>query len=427
MIEQALAYFRTDNGYDHLFLLFKKKFQSLGRIGGSVKITTLDDRELESLARFYGSTPTQLKEKGSITLQSFERQLSKTRFYDVTLKELLEAYFNEKLISNKEKKQERIKQQEQFLSQAARQFPALASWLTELQHRRPDSHWIYRLIDLSEREFEEMLVHLNDAITHLPKMHERLPMFSQRITRNPHTFDLNTNLGRLFLHLLSLDRVQSGPVMVPTDSESINELLLSYNILRDDISNYVTCVNLIVRTDKGIHPVWQAASDHHSVMNVPLRELEDIVSAYPANGEHQVWLVENSGVYSSILDHLPAVPLLCTHGQFKLSALILIDQLVQSGCTLHYAGDLDPEGLRMAERLVNRYPNQINLWKMDLISYQKSKSPMNVLTEERLKQLDAIQLRSLLPVKEALAENKIAGYQEALVQEMIAELADLGY
>src|SRR5690625_3514116 len=99
MIEQALTYFQAEQGYDQLFLLFKKKFQSLGRIGGSVKIDLFNDQELASIARFYGRTVEQLKEKDSITLQSFDAQLRQTRFSDVSLKDLLEAYFNETLIS----------------------------------------------------------------------------------------------------------------------------------------------------------------------------------------------------------------------------------------------------------------------------------------------------------------------------------------
>lgn len=94
-------------------------------------------------------------------------------------------------------------------------------------------------------------------------------------------------------------------------------MLLQYKILRDDITNYVTGANLLAETEKGIHPMWEGAALTHSVMNIPVRELVSLKRVYPADGRKSVWIVENSGVYSSILDKVPHVPLICTHGQFK--------------------------------------------------------------------------------------------------------------
>lgn len=48
-------------------------------------------------------------------------------------------------------------------------------------------------------------------------------------------------------------------------------------------------------------------------MNMPLRELLKIDKVVPAEGS-QVYIVENSGVFSSLLDIVPNAPLACTHG-----------------------------------------------------------------------------------------------------------------
>ncbi|RKQ16394.1 DUF2399 domain-containing protein [Oceanobacillus bengalensis] len=175
------------------------------------------------------------------------------------------------------------------------------------------------------------------------------------------------------VHLLAVDYYNSESVAVPADSQGINDLLLHYKIFRDDITNYVTCANLLAETKDGVHPMWEAASVH-SVMNIPLRELIALTTVYPASRKKTVWIVENSGVYSSILDKLPHVPLICTHGQFKLVGLLLIDLLVKEDCTLYYAGDFDPEGLSMAEKLLQRHPNNIHPWKMDVAHYQKAEA-----------------------------------------------------
>ncbi|UOQ92463.1 DUF2399 domain-containing protein [Halobacillus shinanisalinarum] len=94
-------------------------------------------------------------------------------------------------------------------------------------------------------------------------------------------------------------------------------------------------------------------------------------------------------LYSSLLDQVPNAPLICTHGQFKLAALQLLDQLVRNGCTIYYSSDLDPEGLRMANRLYNRYPNSVHYWRMDVTAYEKSLSEVH-LNGERLNKLASI-------------------------------------
>ncbi|WP_277679052.1 TIGR02679 family protein [Gracilibacillus dipsosauri] len=419
MIEEALVYFREDDAFKHLFSLFKKKYESLGRIGGSVSLQSFTSRELEEIARFYGITTDQLEIKGKLTLLSFEKQLKQTRFSDLTLQGLLEAYYNENLLSNKEKALQRRQLHNNLLYQLANQYPVLEEWFTYLLERHSDSHWIYRLMDEGEYAFQEMVAVIAKAITNLPAPYERLPLFSQRITHHPHTFDLDTNVGKLLIHVLAVHKAKD--VVIPTDSESINELLLSYKIMRDDITNYVTCVNLLAETDQGIHPLWQSASATNSVLNMPLRELLQVNKMYPASGK-QVFIVENSGVYSSLLDVVPATPLICTHGQFKLASLVLVDLLVASDVTLYYAGDLDPEGLRMAERLVNRHRNAIKLWRMDLSAYKQSITEGEELSNVRLQKLNPITLPELVQVKMEIEKQKLAGYQEALIDEMIVDL-----
>ncbi|WP_085992266.1 TIGR02679 family protein [Oceanobacillus senegalensis] len=421
MIKEALAYFSDDTSYHRLFSLFKKKYESLGRIGGTVKVDHFTVEELVAIARFFGLTVTELRQKGKISLEGFDKQLQSTKFVGVNLKTLLEAYFNEPLYSKMEKKQLKASQQKQWLDKMESDYPALAFWINYIRRKTPDTYWIYRMMEESFDQFLKKVRHLEQAYNHLPIQFERLPLFSQRITRDPHAFDLNTNTGRLWVHLLAVNYYNSKSVIVPTDSEGINDLLLAYRILRDDITNYVTCVNLVAETEKGIHSMWESAAETHSVMNTPLRELIPLERIYPLNKHKSVWIVENSGVYSSILDKLPEVPLICTHGQFKLASLLLIDLLVKDGCTLYYAGDLDPEGIGMADRLLRRHPEHVQLWHMDVSSYHKCESQIEV-SAGRLNKLDAVEAPGLVGVAQELKKRKRAGYQEALVDEMVLEL-----
>ncbi|GAE94831.1 hypothetical protein JCM21714_4025 [Gracilibacillus boraciitolerans JCM 21714] len=421
MIEDAIHYFAGDKTYRRLFLLFKAKYKSLGRVGGTITVDAFTDKELEVIGRFFGKTGSELRQKGKISLEQFNRQLNKTRFAGIDLQQLLEAYFDETLISNKELQQRKEQKVQDSIKELKDHFPELRFWLEYIQHKTADTYWIFRLIEKDFDQFQRMLRQLASAFSQIPEKYERLPMFSQRITRNPHAFDLNTVLGKLLIHLLSLNSNKGEQVVVPSTSEAINDLLLQYQLLRDDITNYVTCANLLAETKQEVHSMWKAAAETQSVLNVPLRELIKVERVFSSGKQNIIWIVENSGVFSSLLDEVPHISLICTHGQFKLAAFILMDLLVQEGYQLRYAGDIDPEGISMAAKIVERYPQHAYPWKMTVDDYHLSMSD-NQLSEERINKLDAVNVNSLQPVINELKTYKKAGYQEALVVEMVEEL-----
>src|SRR5690606_1905249 len=119
--------------------------------------------------------------------------------------------------------------------------------------------------------FAEDVRILNSAYTNLPKQLERYPLFCQRVAGDPHALDLSTTRGKLWIHLLHV--LAGGTGAPPTQVEQVNELLLAYNLLRDDIHNFVTVANLLGFSNEEEHPVWKAAVETKTILNVPLREL----------------------------------------------------------------------------------------------------------------------------------------------------------
>jgi uncharacterized protein (TIGR02679 family) len=428
-LDHARNFFQKYPVYQRLFTCFKKKFQSLGKIGGTVKIVDFSDDDLEELATFFGTSRTELLEKGKgkLSLQAFERQLGRTKFEGIGLFELLEHFFEEKILSNNQIKLHREMHMEKLIHDVTRRFPMIDFWFRYLQKKSTDTYWIHRLLEDREALFYEYAHTLSEAFQHLPEDGEKVAMFSQRITQNPHAFDQNTELGRLWLHLLAVHEQgdENGEIRVPTDSETISLLLENYMLFRDDITNYVTVVNIQAETADGVHPVWRAAAAQElpTVLNVPIRELTTLTRAYPFDPRFgkKVWIVENSGVFSTILDQFPTVPLLCTHGQFKLASLKLMDLLVKEGCQLMYAGDFDPEGVSMLQRLLLRYKEQVVPWRMDHKHYEASE-PTVALTNDRLAKLNSIRMDELQPLKEAILTQKKAGYQEAIVSLYFQDL-----
>ncbi|MGN0713935.1 MAG: DUF2399 domain-containing protein, partial [Anaerovoracaceae bacterium] len=90
---------------------------------------------------------------------------------------------------------------------------------------------------------------------------------------------------------------------------------------------------------------------------------------------------------------------------------------------IFYAGDLDPEGMDIADRIWKRYPEQVILWRMSPEDYIKSKSEEDI-SDRRLSMLNRLQNPLLRSTAELIQKEKKAGYQEALLDEMLADIRD---
>ena len=79
----------------------------------------------------------------------------------------------------------------------------------------------------------------------------------------------------------------------------------------------------------------------------------------------------------------------------------------------YYSGDFDPEGLLIADKLLNRYKDKIKplFYSEDLY---KSIVSDEVISDKRLKQLNKIKDGRLKIISECIKKEKRAAYQESL-------------
>lgn len=415
--------FREEPGFLKLFTLFKEKYRSLGRIGGNISLKTFDEVELESLAGFLGQSREKLSQKGSIALTDFEKELSNTGFSDLSLLKLLEEVLQESIFTKKEELEQEKWQEDFFIKSLKETIPEGDWWFDWIQRKSPDTRWIWSLYKQNNTELADKLMTVVHAFSSLPKEgeSERLPFFSQRITGNPHYFDMNEVEGKLLLQCMYVDQISKGNknAMMPKTVEELNGLLAEYGIIRDDLWNFVTCQCLLASSQNSIHPVWQAAVKTQSVMNVPMKELSKIDKVWPYKGTN-VWIVENSSVCSTIMDALPNAPIVCTHGQLRVASWRLLDLLVQSNNTLYYSGDIDPEGIYIAERLKKRYKEQVVIWRMDKKTYETSLSNEDI--SKRFTMLDSITSLDWKELIDVMRKKMKAGYQEAIVSSLISDI-----
>ncbi|MDR7077413.1 uncharacterized protein (TIGR02679 family) [Neobacillus niacini] len=416
--------FRDEPGFIKLFTLFKEKYRSLGRVGGTVSIQFFSIKEVESIAGFFGQSAEDIFEKGKVSLLSFEKQLSRTGFPDWTLIELLEEILEEPILTKSIEKGLENEKERNFFQELLAACPQGSWWWDWIESRPPDSRWIWSLYKQDSIELLEKLKTVFSAFQDLSfhnKKYERLPLFAQRTTGNPHFFDSNLVTGKLLINCMQVDQQLKGlrePGM-PKTTEELNDLLSSYGLMRDDLWSFVSCRGFLAKGEMGIHPVWKAAAEIGTVLNVPFKELLKLKSIWPESGR-KVWVVENSSVCSTIVDEVPRAPVICTHGQLRTASWMMLDLLVESGYQLFYSGDFDPEGILIAQRLKDRYQDLVTVWRMDADSYEKVISEEDI--SSRLSKVDSVTSPELVEVVNAIRLRKKAGYQEGLITDLVRDI-----
>jgi uncharacterized protein (TIGR02679 family) len=415
---------REEPGFIKLFNLIKEKYRSLGKIGGTVSMSSFTEEEIDSIAGFLGQSAHTIREKGKISLLSFEQELSQTVFSGFSLVELLEEVLQESISTKQEELDQEKANDQEFFQKIRLDYPEGSWWWDWMESKPPDGRWIWSLYKQNREDFFVKVTTVLKAFQELlsrTDKYERLPLFSQRTTGNPHFFDYNTVTGKLLLNCLHVDQQLKGlrETGMPNTTEELNELLSSYGLMRDDLWSFVSCRGFLAEGEKGVHPVWKGAVETDTVLNMPIKELLKLKKVWPSKG-NKIWIVENSSVCSTIVDEVPGAPVICTHGQFRAASWILLDFLVEAGCRFYYSGDLDPEGISIAQRLKDRYQNQVTFWRMDLESYIKSLSDEDI--SSRLAKMQKITSPELEEVSNALYERKRAGYQEGVVNQLIDDI-----
>lgn len=415
---------RNEPGFIKLFTLFKEKYRSLGRVGGAVSIQSFSTTEVESIAGFLGQSGDMLIEKGKISLVSFEKEMQHTAFANFSFIQLLEEVLQESILTKIEENDIEQQNEREFLRELYLSCPEGSWWWEWIESKHTDTRWIWSIYKQDPIGLFEKLTTVYKAFRVLldrNEKYEKLPLFAQRTTGNPHFFDRNQIGGKLLVHCMQVDQQRnvSPESAMPRTVEQLNDLLSSYGLMRDDLWSFVSCRGFFATTESGPHSVWQAAVETDTLLNVPIKELMKLKRIWPAKGQ-RVWIVENSSVCSTLVDEVPEVPMICTHGQFRSASWMMLDLLVDSGCLFYYSGDLDPEGIAIAQRLQERYPNRVSFWRMDQASYAKSISEEDI--SSRLAKLESITSPELKEVANLLKEQKKAGYQEGIVEDLVGDL-----
>ena len=135
--------------------------------------------------------------------------------------------------------------------------------------------------------------------------------------------------------------------------------------------------------------------------------------------------MENPAVFMEVAEKckIKDFPMVCTYGQVKLAGIILLDLLVNAGFKIYYSGDIDPEGMQIADKLKKRYGEKLEFFGFDVETYFNNMSDVEI-SSERLNKLKAIE--NLLDLCVNVEKNKKAAYEEANIDRIVQFVEEKG-
>lgn len=417
MMNEEFCQYLYDNEFSEFMQLWKKQYEKYGTCKGSIDLI-LNDSNRECMSGLMGKDYYGV-DCAHITFQQLQKAISNTKYENCDFNEVLKMYFNHDILTNKNRQEQEQMRIQNIFKHLLEQEGKSQQWI---HHIYTDHDSVYVRIVQASKENEQKCINTVDvvmkALNQLPMWQdkkENISIFASLHTKNPHAFDKNTFPYYLLMHGI----VYFLKVDFPKTNLEQNEILYRAGLYQDGISNYCSIARLqALNENYQPHLGWTGFYDSYEALNVDMDNLLHIRSIVYCD---RVYVVENPAVFQALLkmikkEKIEKIGLVCTNGQLNYSAYLLLDILVSSNVETYYSGDMDPEGLLIADKIKQRYPS-IKLWCYDVRHYEISKSKEQA-ADQRMHMLDALKDETLIRIGKCINENKNrVGYQENMIEE----------
>ncbi|GER86492.1 hypothetical protein KDW_06540 [Dictyobacter vulcani] len=434
-IRHMVTFFQRP-AFQRLLQMLRQKYIERGEIEGQVVLTASLPEERREIASFLGK-PLYPTDTLRIKLRDVEAALRQSRF-QCSLVDLLQVMFpDQPLITRPQQRQLRLHRQEQFWQQLQALQASQAEgqqgyrWLLQGNHGLA---WLFsQYKNAPSEEQQRQLASIQTVLLALNRLPEatspqRLAIFAQNITGDPHCLDGGRPAGRLLL--MALNDLTEPPLDAAFQGRAM-ELQLYHNahLLVDTISSAVAVFNLAhaVDLDGKSDPLLEAAGAR--ILLLPLAQLlrwQRITPTAPA-----IYLIENPQVFEEVVANLSNSPdsstptIICTSGWPGMAVMKLLDLLAQDSADHHfyYSGDFDLKGLQIAAYLQDAYPQHCRFWHFDPQAYAMALGAGEgiVASSDELQQLQS-SVERFGPLVEQMQMTGRWAYQEGIVSLLISDV-----
>lgn len=427
--KQLAEYFKSNSGYTRLLKEIKNKYINLGEIKGNVIINNPSELERQVFSGLMKKDYSKNKSI-SINLKVLTKRLEDTKFQGADLKDTINEYFKEEIKTKKEKNESYEIEIEKFFETILddNTNTKIYKYLQEIISSKNETYnKLKKYYNKDKEELKKALLNVCKGINNLPNEKIRIPVFASDITGNPHGFDRNTICGKIFIMLLCY--IEN--MKIPRNTEELLEVYYNHNLLIDDVSNMVLCKNIKgYKKEESMHEQsdnkyikhmgLESFSEYDEPIYLNLYNLSNIAFLEENYKYNEVVVMENPAVFMEVAEKTKNrdFPIVCTYGQVKLSGLILLDMLVRQNYKIYYSGDIDPEGIQIADKLKSRYNDNLYFLGFDINTYRNNLSNVKI-SNTRLKKLEKIKSKYLKVICEEVNLIKRASYEEKNIEEIV--------
>lgn len=431
--KQLADYFLKNIEFKKILKAIKEKYESYGDFKGILKIKNPKLEEKNAISGITGESYT--TKDINIKLEKFISAFQNTKFADIDFLKVMNIYFNEEIVYKKDKEYEERKKRETFFSDIYlwHKDTKGGEWLEqEVNNGKAYSLIVkeYNNADNKEKKvkLEKELEYVIKAINQINVLKEEkeynpLPIFAAKISGDPHFFDLDKFSGKILIYAM----IYLFDEKYPNNAEERAELYLKSGILIDELSNNTAISGLRGIENNKYKKSWDNFIEEKEYFIVPLAGVLKIDTIEAERNE--IFIFENPAVFSYVFNYFKEknniiLPMICGYGQIKLSSLIIMDKAVKNGIKLYYSGDIDPEGLQIADKLKKRYGENIKLILYTEEVIEKYSSEVNI-SEISIKKCESIEDENLKKISEKIKKNKKKCFQEAFLNEIIEKITQI--
>lgn len=284
--------------------------------------------------------------------------------------------------------------------------PVLEAWVGQVRQSGVKGGSVQR----ARAELESALT----VLARLPAAGTPLPVLAEEALGDPHGLDEGTRLGSLVMRALAVIYEVAPPVDVPAR----RALWERAGVTDDELSPVTLVAGLRPAGDAVGNGVLRVCAERGEATALTLRQVRGL--AVTGGGlPPAVWAFENPSVLALATARFGVAcpPMVCTSGWPNSSAILLLRRLGSAGCRLHYHGDFDGEGVRIAANVIAR--TGATVWRMGSEDYlravrtSESGNPVGRITEAPWDAMLATHMRQW---NRTVSEERVA-------EEMLEELA----
>lgn len=236
--------------------------------------------------------------------------------------------------------------------------PALREWVAVVRRGG--------LIGGSAERTRDELGRALRVLAALPTSGVPLPVFADTVLGETHGLDENTRCHGLVLKALAA--IYDTPP--PVDTQQRRALWELAGIADDELSSTVLAAGFRGVGDDVVSQILRVCAGAGQAAALTLQQLRS--SRDIPWRVADVWVVENPSVLALALARFGerCPPIVCTSGWPSSAGIIFLNRLSAGGVRLHYHGDFDGEGLRIAANVIARTGAQP--WRMSSADYLRS-------------------------------------------------------